>query len=136
MPKLNKKERCENSECRYQKRVLQQLSKGRLSKGKVVQGTVFQVDGCPRRLLSKETIVQGRLLSKVTAVQGDFCPRRQVHALLSKDSVQLGLGFKLNIKIGLHTTTTQILYVDLSKAKKLISLPLPTVGSKLNPIPR
>ena len=65
--------------------VLQQLSKGQLSKVTVVQGTVVQVDSCPRILLSKETIVQGRLLSKVTVVKGDFCPRRQLHVLLSKD---------------------------------------------------
>ena len=37
-------------------------------------------DFCPRRLLSKQTIVQGdfclrRLLSKETFVQADFCPK-------------------------------------------------------------
>merc|ERR1711893_369355 len=51
-------------------------------------------DFCPRRLLSKETIVQGRLLSKKdfcqrrhlskeTIVQGDNSPRR----LLSKETI-------------------------------------------------
>ena len=64
---------------------LQQLSKGRLSKETIVQGTFVQVDSCPRRLLSKETIVQGRLLSKGTIVQGDFFPRRQLYQLLSKE---------------------------------------------------
>ena len=61
------------------------LSKEHVSKETVVQVTFVQGDSCPRRLLSKETIVQGRLMSKETFVQGDICPRRQLHVFQSKD---------------------------------------------------
>ena len=51
-----------------------------MSKETIVQGRLLsKEDYCPRRHLSKETIVQGdncprRLLSKETFVQGDYCP--------------------------------------------------------------
>ena len=65
--------------------VWRHLSKEHVSKETVVQVTFVQGDSCPRRLLSKETIVQGRLMSKETFVQGDICPRRQLHVFSSKD---------------------------------------------------
>ena len=66
-------------------RAWRHLSKEHVSKETVVQVTFVQGDSCPRRLLSKETIVQGRLMSKETFVQGDICPRRQLHVFQSKD---------------------------------------------------
>ena len=72
------------------KAIWEQLSYGKSGVATFVRGAIVQGDNCPRvgyprRQLSKETIVQGGLLSKVTVVQGDYCPRRQLHYLLSKE---------------------------------------------------
>ena len=53
-----------------------------------VQGTCVQGDSCPsnicpRRQLSKETVIQGDNCPRKTYVQGDFRPRRH----LSKETV-------------------------------------------------
>ena len=49
--------------------------------GAIVQGDNCPRDFCPRRQLSKETIVQGdffprKTFVQVTVLQGDFCPRK------------------------------------------------------------
>ena len=46
----------------------EELSKGQLSKGQLSKETLVQGDISPRRLLSKETLVQVRLWSKETII--------------------------------------------------------------------
>ena len=53
--------------------------------GQLSKETFVRVDFCPRRLLSKDTFVQGMYVQG-TFVQGDFCPIR----LLSKETFAQG----------------------------------------------